>query len=227
MQRIAKHLAIMGVLQLGTFAQIIVQEPPPGFSPNAVMSKNSVRLQGKNPPVSAFALDVQGSCKYSTDGKKFRTLKKDMELPKKAVVKTGSSGSAELFIRRMGATIRLEPNSEVILERIQQSGKAEHQEQLNTKVNIRKGKAVTVVHANIPGSSLDIQNVGGKSVTDPVLGSRYVVSANSVQDAGPETAPAADYNVKMQAAIKEQMELDEVQALAETWKNDQNPGLDP
>ena len=226
MQRIAKHLAILGVLQLGTFAQIIVQEPPPGFNPNVVIPKNSVRLQGKNPPISAIALDVQGSCKYSTDGKKFRTLKKLTELPKKAVVKTGSSGSAELFIRRMGATIRLEPNSEVILERIEQSGKAEHQE-LNTKVNVRKGKAVTVVHANIPGSSLDIKNVGGKSVTDPVLGSRYVVSADSVQDAGPETAPAADYNVKMQAAIKEQMELDEVQALAETWKNDQNPGIDP
>ena len=226
MQWIAKHLAIMGVLQLGTFAQIIVQEPPAGFNPNVVIPKNSVRLQGKNPPISAIALDVQGSCKYSTDGKKFRTLKKLTELPKKAVVKTGSSGSAELFIRRMGATIRLEPNSEVILERIEQSGKAEHQE-LNTKVNVRKGKAVTVVHANIPGSSLDIKNVGGKSVTDPVLGSRYVVSADSVQDAGPETAPAGDSNVKMLAAIKEQMELDEVQALAETWKNDQNPGLDP
>lgn len=226
MQRLAKHLAILGVLQLGAFAQIIVSEPPPGFSPNIVVQRNSTKVSGKNPPVSAVALDVQGSCKYSTDGKKFHVLKKDTELPKKAVVKTGSSGNAELFIKRMGATIRLEPNSEVTLERFEQPAKDEHQE-LNTKVNVRKGKATTVVHANIPGSSLDIKNVGGKSVTDPVLGSRYVVTANAVEDAGPATEPAGDYNLKMQAAIKEQMEFDEVQALAETWKNDENPGLEP
>ncbi|HUS37419.1 MAG TPA: hypothetical protein VM680_18880 [Verrucomicrobiae bacterium] len=203
-----------------------MQEPPPGFTPNVAIQRTPTKLYGKNPPVSAVALDVQGSCKYSTDGKKFHTLKKDMELPRKAVVKTGSSGNAQLFIRRMGATIRLEPNTEVTLERSEQPAKDEHQK-LNTKVNVRKGKAVTVMHANIPDSSLDIKTAGGKSVTDPVLGSRYVVSADSVQDAGPETAPAGDYNLKMQAVIKEQMELDEVQALAETWKNDENPGSEP
>lgn len=216
----------MSVLPLGTFAQIIVSPPPEGFTPNIVVSRNSPRIQDKNPPVSAIALDVQGPCKYSTDGKKFQPLKKNTELPRKAVVRTGSSGNAELFVKRMGATIRLEPNSEIVLERIERLGKDEHQE-LNTKVNVRKGKAVTVVHRNIPGSSLDIKNGAGKSVTDPVLGSRCVVSANSITDAGPETAPAGDFNPKMQAAIKEQMEFDEIQALAETWKDDENPGLLP
>jgi hypothetical protein len=226
MQRIAKYLAIASVLPLGAFAQIIVSEPPQGFTPNVIVSRKAPRIQDKNPPVSAIALDIQGPCKYSIDGKKFHTLKKDTELPRKATVRTGSSGNAELFIKRMGATIRMEPNSEVVFERTEQPGKDEHQE-LNTTVSVRKGKATTVVHRNIAGSSLDLKNGAGKSVTDPVLGSRYVISADSIQDAGAETGLSGDFNPKMQAAIKEQMELDEIGALAETWKEDENPGLLP
>ena len=208
---------------MGAFAQIIVAPPPEGFTPGRMVQKKSARIQDKNPPVSAIALDVQGSCKFSLDGKKFHDLKNNTELPRKATVKTGSSGHAELFVKRMGATIRLEPNSEIKLERFQQIGK-EHID-LNTKVQVVKGKAITVIHANVPGSSLDLKNAGGKSLTDPVLGSRYIVTATEIDNRGPEAA-RADFSPKMKEAIKEQMEFDELQALAEAWRDDENPGLE-
>ena len=223
MRRVAKYLALAGVLNMGAFAQIIVAPPPEGFTPGRMVQKKSARIQDKNPPVSAIALEVDGSCKFSLDGKKFRDLKVDTELPRKAIVKTGSSGRAELFIKRMGSTIRLEPNSEISLERFQQVGKDEHVD-LNTKVQVLKGKAITVVHANIPGSSLDLKNAGGKSLTDPVLGSSYVVTATDIENGGADAA-RADFSPKMKEAIKEQMEFDELQALAEAWRDDENPGL--
>ena len=224
MRRIAKYLALAGVLNMGAFAQIIVAPPPEGLTPGRMVQKKSARIQDKNPPVSAIALDVQGSSKFSIDGKKFYDLKNNTELPRKAIVKTGSSGHAELFIKRMGATIRLEPNSEISLERFQQIGKDEHID-LNTKVQVVKGKAITVVHANVPGSSLDLKNSGGKSLTDPVLGSRYVVTPTEI-DNGDLEAARADFSPKMKEAIKEQMEFDELQALAEAWRDDENPGLE-
>lgn len=226
MQRITKYLALACVLKLGATAQIVVSEPPIGYEPPGRISRPSAHIQDKNPPVSAIVLDVKGPTKYSVDGKKFRNLKKNTELPKRAIVKTGSTGQTELFVKRMGATLRVEPGSEISLERLQLAGKDEHQA-LNTKVTVRKGKAVTVVHANVAGSSLDIRNAGGKSISDPVHGSRYVVSADSIENAGPDTAPAGDLNPKMAAAIKEQMEFDEIQALAESWSSDENPGLEP
>ena len=225
MRRVAKYLALATVLNLGVFAQLIVAPPPEGFTPGRMVQKKSARIQDKNPPVSAIALEVQGSCKFSLDGKKFHDLKANTELPRKAVVKTGSSGHVELFIKRMGATMRLEPNSEISLERFQHVGKDEHID-LNTKVHVVKGKTITVVHANVPGSSLDLKNAGGKSLTDPVLGSRYVVTATEIDNGGPEAA-RADFSPKMKEAIKEQMEFDELQALAESWRDDENPGLEP
>src|SRR5688572_21861432 len=172
MRRIAKYLALASVLIVGLRAQVIVSQPPEGFTPGRIYAPTA-RVQDKNPPVSAIALDVKGSCKFSVDGKKFRDLKKNTELPRKAIVRTGSSGHAELFIKRMGATMRVEPNSEITLERDPLPAKDEHQD-LNTKVEVRKGKTVTVIHANVPGSALAIKNSEGKSLTDPVLGSRYV-----------------------------------------------------
>jgi hypothetical protein len=224
MRRIASYLALAIVLNMGALAQIIVAPPPEGFTPGRMVQKKSARIQDKNPPVSAIALDVQGSCKFSLDGKKFHDLKINTELPRKATVKTGSSGRTELFIKRMGATIRLEPNSEISLQRFQQAGKDEHMD-VNTKVQVLKGKAITVVHANVPGGSLDLKNAGGKSLTDPVLGSRYVVTATEIDNGGPDGA-RVDFSPKMKEAIKEQMEFDELQALAEAWRDDENPGLE-
>jgi hypothetical protein len=220
-----------GALSVGTFAQLVVQPPPSGFgtTPSARVETHVRPKPSK--PVVAVALDAQGTCKYSTDGKSFHHLKKNMLIPQGATVRTGSSGNTDLFLRRMGATVRVKPDSEVRLDQLEQ--KADQHKELNTVVNVRKGRLFTVIHTNVPGSSLDIKNSAGQSLTDTVAGGRYIVSASSIENAGPEKLPAGasasgEFDEKMSAAIKEQMEFDEVEALAETWANTGvNPGLEP
>jgi hypothetical protein len=57
-----------------------------------------------------------------------------------------------------------------------------------------------------------------------------MVSADKIENVSPEQLPAGaakDFDEKVSNAIKEQIEFDQVQALSETWKDSENPGLEP
>jgi hypothetical protein len=225
-QRIIKHLAVIGALQMGAFAQPIVLSPPADMTPERTLNP-TIRTTG-TASGTALAVEVDGSCKYSIDGKSFHSLKKNFEIPEHATIRTGHSGNTELFVRRMGATVRLHPDTEIAVDRIKIPIKDE-QKELKTTIEVRKGEVLTVVHATIPGSTLDIKNAAGETLKNATVGGRYEISANTIQIAGPEKLSfesKGESKEKIAAMIKEQIDMDEVQGLAET-SDDSNPGLEP
>ena len=225
MQRIFKLLALIGALQMGAFAQLIIQSPPRELTERRVYSPTTRRSDMGNG--TAVVIDAQGSCNYSTNGTKFQPLRPNSELPEHSIVRTGA-GTTDLFLRRMGATIRLEANTEIALDRTSHKLKGD-QHEFTTSIEVRKGSILTVVHAIIAGSTLNIKNAAGNTLTGATVGSRYLVSKDSVKPGGPEKL-ASEYknesSRKLAALVKQQVELDEVQGLAETSDNS-NPGLEP
>lgn len=219
MQLGIRYLALLSALQLGAFAQPVV------LAPQTVPTQVRVaaaQVRDSQSYGAALAVDVSGSCKVSTDGKKFHSLKPNAELPEHAVVRTGPSGTADLFIRRMGTTVRLQPDSEIVLDRSKRPG------EVTTSIEVRKGDLLTVVYTSIEGSKLVVKNSAGQVLHGDVAGHRFNVAADSIHLAGSEKLASeinGDANEKMAAMIKQQIELDEVQGLAETSDNS-NPGLE-
>jgi hypothetical protein len=225
-QHIIKYLALAAVLEVGAFAQAIVLQPPSDAAP--VRTVAPVIRSPATASGSALTVGVEGSCKYSVDGKNFHTLKANTELPDHAIIRTSHSGKAELFVRRMGATVRLHPDTEITLDRAKIPVKDE-QNELKTTIQVQKGEVLTVVHATIPGSTLIVKNATGQTLNNASVGGRYDISANAIQTAGPEKLSfetKGESNEKIAAMIKEQIDLDEVQGLAETSESG-NPGLEP
>jgi len=218
MNRHLISLAILVALDLGVLAQPVVITPPPNA--NANTRSFIVEPPEKVENAVAIVLDVQGDCTISNDGKNFRPLKKSAELGENATIRTSSQSSADVFLKRMGATVRLKPNTEINLNRVIQ--KKDQRQELNTTVDVRKGKMLTVIHANVPGSSLEIKNAAGKKITDTTAGSRYTVSADTIEN----TKSSSNFDQKTSTAIKEQMELDELRAMTETLNTSENPGLE-
>lgn len=223
MLQFATCIALAGALELGAYAQGIVLAPQPETTIRTLSP--TVRRSG-SANGSALAVEVEGVCKVSTNGAKFHNLKPGAELPEHAVVRT-ASGTVDLFVRRMGATIRLKPNTEVAIDRAARTVK-DDQHELTTTVEVHKGSILSVVHANVAGSNFVIKNAAGNTLKDAAVGSRYVVSADAFKEAGSEKLASemkGETNRKLAAIIREQVELDEVQGLAET-SDSSNPGLE-
>jgi hypothetical protein len=222
MQRIFRILLIFSALETGALAQIVVAPPPPPITPTRTVTP----LIRFNTNATAIVLEAQGTCKYSTNGTEFHNLKPGAELPEHIIVHTGS-GAVELFLRRMGACVRLQPNTDIVVDRTVQ--KVKDQNELNTSVEVRKGSILAVVQAEVAGSRLTIKNAAGNTVTLAKIGSRYKITADSIKEGASEKLASenkGEAGRKLAAMVKEQVELDEVQGLAET-SDDSNPGLEP
>jgi len=217
MHRILNRLAILTALSLGILAQQVVLPTPNGVNTRARIVEPAEKVAN---PV-AVVLDVQGTCNISNDGTNFRPLQKSAELAEGTTIQTTTSGRADIFLKQMATTVRLKPNSEITLNRVTQ--KKDQRDEVKTIVNVRKGKLLTVVHANVPGSSLDIKNAAGKTLTDTVAGGHYMVSADKIE----KTGAARTFDAKTTAAIKDHMDIDELHALTETWKDSENPASKP
>jgi hypothetical protein len=207
---------------MGAFAQPIVLSPQ---SVNTEIKTPSSQIRDSRTQGSAMAVDVEGTCKYSVDGKKFHSIKQGAELPEHAILRT-ASGTVDLFVRRMGATVRLQPNTEIALDRAKDV--KNNLPEITTTIDVRKGTMLTVVYSSVPGSKLNVKNAAGQMLKGEFVGGRFNVSADSIQPAGAEKLAfesRGDANAKMAALIKQQIELDEVQGLAETSENT-NPGLE-
>jgi hypothetical protein len=218
MKLILNRLAILAVFNLGIFAQPVVLTPPPNANPNNRYTV--VEPPEKVENAAAVVLDVQGDCKISNDGTNFRALKKNAELGANATIRTGPQGSADVFLKRMGTTVRLKPNTEIVFNRV--SKKKDERQELNTTVDVRKGKMLAVIHSNVAGSSLDIKNAAGKKLSGATAGLRYMVSAETIEN----TKSGANFDSKISATIKDQIDIDDLRAMTETINTSGNPGLE-
>lgn len=160
-------------LAITTLAQI-----QPGTVQNTDLT--SVKVTETSDVPKAVVIAVQGKCEYSDDGSLFTALKPDQVLNQGAVVRTGEDARADLFFRRVGTTVRLQPNSDVKLEKMTHSMKAGVSE-THTLLDLRKGRIFTVVRSSVPGTTLEIRNAAGRSVVEGAGSGRYIITADGTQ----------------------------------------------
>ena len=211
----------------------------------------------RNPPVDiqvfepeaepqAVVVAVLGQCDYSEDGNTFAELKTGQVLKEGAVVRTGEDARADIFFRRIGITVRLQPDSEIKLEKMTRRMKDGNPE-LNTLLDLRKGRIFTVVRTFIQGSTFEVRNAAGRSVIEGggVKG-RYIITADGthVTDKNSDVpikvvgetgvtivAPGKKYSAKegkllpldTPESVLLLIEFDEIHALAEKWDQPQAP----
>lgn len=131
----------------------------------------------------AVVLSVHGKCEHSMDGATFTALKAGQVLKQGAVVRTGAGAGAtcDLFFRRIGTTARLQPGTEIKLEKMSRHMKA-GQPVMETALDLRAGRIFTVVRSLVPGSTLEIKNAAGRSVVEGGGGKgRYIITADGTQ----------------------------------------------
>lgn len=126
----------------------------------------------------ALVLSVQGKCVYAEDGQHFAALKAGRVLNQGAVIRTPDDARVDLFFRRIGTTVRLQPATEIKLEemtRIMKDGMPV----MHTLLDLRMGRIFTVVRSLVPGSTLEIRNAAGRSVVEGGGGKgRYIITAD-------------------------------------------------
>jgi len=129
-------------------------------------SKTSVQIAESSDLPQAVVIVVKGTCEYSEDGRAFAELKADHILYQGVVVRTGEAARADLFFRRIGTTVRLQPNTEMKLEKMTRSTNKEGLSEMHTLLDLRKGRIFTVVRSFVAGCTLEIRNAAGRSVVE-------------------------------------------------------------
>jgi hypothetical protein len=104
-------------------------------------------------------------------------LEQGQVLTQGAVVRTGSDARADLFLRRMGTTVRLQPDTEIKIEKLAVTMK-DGLPMVRTLLQLRTGMLFTVVRSEIAGSTLEIINAAGRSVVEGSGTGRYIITAD-------------------------------------------------
>ncbi len=125
----------------------------------------------------ALVLSVHGKCDYSEDGTNFTELKAGHVFKEGAVVRTSEEARTDLFFRRIGTTVRLQPSTEVKLEKMTRHLK-DGKPVMETLLDLRTGRIFTVVRSLVPGSTFEIRNAAGRSVVEGGGGGRYIITAD-------------------------------------------------
>lgn len=126
----------------------------------------------------ALVLSEHGKCEYSEDGVHFMRLRPGRILKQGAVVRTGGDSSADLFFRRIGTSVRLQPNTEIKLETLSREMK-DGRPVMRTLLDLRSGSIFTVVRSLVPDCTFEIRNQAGRSVVEGGGGKgRYIVTAD-------------------------------------------------
>jgi len=119
-------------------------------------------------PASPRYVDVlrtHGQCLYSEDGKEFRDLRLRQVLFKGSVIRTGIGSWCDFFIRRTGTTVRLAPESEMKISKLSESIQ-NGVSAMDTSLELRNGRILTLVRAPAPGSTLEISDATGRCALD-------------------------------------------------------------
>jgi hypothetical protein len=140
--------------------------------------RTSVQISETSDLPQALVLSVNGKCDYSEDGTTFTALKAGRVFNQGAVVRTGAEARTDLFFRRIGTTVRLQPGTEVKLEKMTRYLK-DGQPVMETLLDLRSGRIFTVVRSLVPGSTFEIRNAAGRSVVEGGGGKgRYIITAD-------------------------------------------------
>jgi hypothetical protein len=148
---------------------------------------------------NAVLISIAGKCEYSEDGVRFTDLtsKQTFVIPtirpggppgkessspfvfsQGAVLRTGADSHIDVFFRRIGTTVRLQPDTEIKLEKMERQMK-DGVPVMNTLLALRTGRIFTVVRSLVPGSTLEIRNAAGRSVVEGGGGKgRYIITAD-------------------------------------------------
>ena len=130
-----------------------------------------------DPRPSAVTLSAKGKCGFSLDGVTFAKLEQGQLLEQGAMIRTGEGASTDLFFRRTGTTVRLQPATEIKLETmdVAMSGGLPV---VHTSLDLRAGRIFTVVRSAVPGSTFEIKNAAGRSVVEGSGVGRYIITAD-------------------------------------------------
>jgi hypothetical protein len=155
--------------------------PPSGFrivSPGSAAQPRPlvVSIQsGVRPHAEAVA--IHGKCDCSMDGVTFTNLERGHIFEQGSVIRTGDSGSADLFFWRTGATVRLQAGTEIRFEKMVFGMKA-GRPAVDAVLELRAGRIFTLVRAANPDSTLEIKGAAGRSVVEGSRDGRYIITAD-------------------------------------------------
>ena len=125
----------------------------------------------------ALVLSVHGKCDYSEDGTTFAALEAGRVVHQGAVLRTGEGARADLFFRRIGTTVRLQPDTEIKIEKMSRHMK-DGKPVMETLLDLRTGRIFTAVRSLVPGSTFEIRNAAGRSVVEGGGKGRYIITAD-------------------------------------------------
>lgn len=133
-------------------------------------------------PRKAFILAVQGEATYELDGKT-EPLRAGLSLPQGAVIKTSKDGRVDLFLRQVGSSIRLQPESElrlVKLEKFLKDGLVAKR----TLLHIEQGSMLCYWKVLIPHSQILISTPLTETSLPGVGTGRFEIDAGGIVTVG-------------------------------------------
>lgn len=213
------------------------------FCATAIQAATSTPL----PRRAAVVLATAGKLEVSLDGKTFHRAKKGEIFYEGAVFRTGRSGSADLFFRRIGTMVRLLPGSELELEKLQRKEGEKGISVNETILSLHKGRVFTFVRVLFPESTFQVRTEKGLATLKGSGTGRYDIAANGRFVTGKSSrsslkvivegeeriiAPGELFNIRdkkvtpLAPSESESLllEMDELQRLAEVLAPDLTPG---
>jgi hypothetical protein len=144
-------------------------------------SANAQQLLTENPR-KAFVLAVQGEATYELNGKT-EPLRAGLSLAQGAVIKTSKDSKVDLFLRQVGSSVRLQPDSElrlVKLEKFLKDGLVAKR----TLLHIEKGSMLCYWKVLIPHSQIFISTPLTETSLPGVGTGRFEIDAGGIVTVG-------------------------------------------
>lgn len=191
-------------------------------------------------PRKAFVLAVQGDATYMVDGKT-EALRAGLSLPQGAVIKTSKGSKVDLFLRQVGSSVRLQPESElrlVKLEKFLMDGLVAKR----TLLHIEKGSMLCYWKVLVPHSQILISTPLTETSLPGVGTGRFEIDAGGIVTVGKKSIrplavststtnvtvmPGQSFNVTNSATMPVDakkmaqllLDLDELQDIADELSN--------
>jgi hypothetical protein len=145
--------------------------------PSAAQAQE-VKAETEDPaPPIAVTLAIHGKCDYSADGVTFTKLEKSHDFEQGAFVRTSEGARVDLFFRRTGTAVRLQPGSEMKIEKMTSSMKDGLPTEY-TLLDLRAGRIFVVVRSKLEGSTFEIKNQAGRALVEGSGVGRYIITAD-------------------------------------------------
>jgi hypothetical protein len=129
---------------------------------------------------TAVTLSPIGKCDYSTNGVVFDKLLQGQLLEQGAIIRTSQDAHADLFFRRTGTIVRLQPDTEIKIEKMSVTMKGDLPF-VHTLLDLHSGRIFTVVRSEVADSVFEIRNAAGRSVMEGSGTGKYIITADGSQ----------------------------------------------